>query len=392
MNAATLDFNPTAEISMGLFGSTSSKNAITEEQVKAALSKIQDPDLHRDIVSLGFVKEIAIDGSDVRAVIQLTTPACPVKDQMKAAAEQEIRALGATRVDVQMTAQVVGAAGGRKSSVLPTVKNTIAVASGKGGVGKSTVAVNLAVALAQEGSRVGLIDADIYGPSIPIMFGLANERPMVFENAQGERRLVPLVAHGVKVMSIGFLIDPDQAVIWRGPMAGGALKQFMAEVEWEELDYLIFDMPPGTGDIQLTLTQTIPLTGAVIVTTPQDIALADARKGLKMFERVQVPVLGIIENMSYFIAPDTGARYDIFSHGGGASAAAELGVPFLGEIPIVMEMRIGGDEGVPYVVRNPEEEQARHIREIARNLAAQVSIANLGATQQPVQIILGNDQ
>jgi len=377
---------------MGLFGNTSSKSAITEDQVRAALSKIIDPDLHRDIVSLGFVKEITIDGSNVRVVIQLTTPACPVKDQMKEAAEKELRDLGATKVDVQMTAQVVGPAERRGNSVLPTVKNTIAVASGKGGVGKSTVAVNLAVALALEGSRVGLIDADIYGPSIPIMFGLANERPMVFENAQGERRLVPLEAHGVKVMSIGFLIDPDQAVIWRGPMAGGALKQFMAEVEWEELDYLIFDMPPGTGDIQLTLTQTIPLTGAVIVTTPQDIALADARKGLKMFERVQVPVLGIIENMSYFIAPDTGARYDIFSHGGGATAAAELGVPFLGEIPIVMEMRIGGDEGVPYVVRNPEAEQALHIREIARNMAAQISIANMSPAQQPVQIILGNDQ
>ncbi|MBS1912200.1 MAG: iron-sulfur cluster carrier protein ApbC [Bacteroidetes bacterium] len=364
---------------------------LTEEQIRTALSSIIDPDLRRDIVSLGFVKDIAIDGADVRVRIQLTTPACPVKDQMKAAAEQALREIGAVGVDVQMTAQVTSRGGA--NSVMPGVRNTIAVASGKGGVGKSTVAANLAVALAQDGSRVGLIDADIYGPSMPLMFGLANQRPMVFQNAAGERRLVPLEAHGVKVMSIGFLIDPDQAVIWRGPMASGALKQFMAEVEWEELDYLIFDMPPGTGDIQLTLTQTIPLTGAVIVTTPQDVALADARKGLKMFERVQVPLLGVIENMSYFLAPDTGARYDIFSHGGGAAAAAEMGVPFLGEIPIVMEMRMGGDEGVPYVVRNPESEQAKNIRSIARALAAQVSIANTAALEQaPVQIIIGNDQ
>lgn len=377
---------------MGLFGSTSNKETITEAQIRQELSKIQDPDLHRDIVSLGFVKDITIKGSDVGVEIQLTTPACPVKDQMKATAEQLIRNLGATKVDVRMTAQVTAGDNAPRNQLMPGVKNTIAVASGKGGVGKSTVAVNLAVALAMEGSRVGLIDADIYGPSAPLMFGLSDQRPMMFENAEGQRRLVPLLAHGVKVMSIGFLVDPDQAVIWRGPMASGALRQFMSDVEWEDLDYLIFDMPPGTGDIQLTLAQTIPLTGAVIVTTPQDIALADARKGLKMFERLQVPVLGIIENMSYFIAPDTGARYDIFSHGGGAKAAAEMGVPFLGEIPLVMEMRIGGDEGVPMVIGNPEAEQSRNVRAIARNVAAQVSIANMAGANKPVQIILGNDQ
>ncbi|MEO5931903.1 MAG: iron-sulfur cluster carrier protein ApbC [Candidatus Kapaibacterium sp.] len=380
------------EIFMGLFSNNSSKGTITEEQVRAALSKIEDPDLHRDIVSLGFVKEVAISGTDVRVVIQLTTPACPVKDQMKAAAEGYIRQLGATAVDVQMTAQVVGGAKAMENSILPGVKNTIAVASGKGGVGKSTVAVNLAVALAQEGSKVGMIDADIYGPSAPLMFGLAGQHPRLYSNEKGERKFEPLVAHGVQVMSIGFLVDPEQPVIWRGPMASGALKQFMSDVDWGDLDYLIFDMPPGTGDIQLTLTQSIPLTGAVIVTTPQDIALEDARKGLKMFERVQVPVLGIIENMSYFIAPDTGARYDIFSHGGGAKAAEKMNVPFLGEIPLIMEMRIGSDEGVPYVVRNPESEEAGNIRKIARALAAQISIANMGAAQQPVQIILGNDQ
>jgi ATP-binding protein involved in chromosome partitioning len=375
---------------MGMFSKPTGA-AITEDAVRGVLSKIQDPDLRRDIVSLGFVKEIAIDGTDVRAVIQLTTPACPVKDQMKAAAEGYIRELGATSVDVRMTAQVVPSASERANTLLPGVKNTIAVASGKGGVGKSTVAVNLAVALAQEGGTVGLIDADIYGPSAPLMFGLAGERPRLYTNEQGERKFEPLEAHGVRVMSIGFLVDPDQPVIWRGPMASGALRQFMSDVDWGELDYLIFDMPPGTGDIQLTLTQTIPLTGAVIVTTPQDIALEDARKGLKMFERVQVPVLGIIENMSYFVAPDTGARYDIFSHGGGAKAAAAMGVPFLGEIPLVMEMRMGGDEGKPFVMRNPESEHAANIRKIVRALAAQVSINNMrDAQQQPVQIILGD--
>lgn len=373
---------------MGLFNSASSKQTLTEEAVRQSLSVINDPDLRRDIVSLGFVKNIQITGTTVAVVIELTTPACPVKDQMKEEAEQALRKLGAEEVRVEMTSRVTSPGAARRSAMLPAVKNTIAVASGKGGVGKSSVAVNLAAALAEEGSTVGLIDADIYGPSAPLMFGLNGKQTYVYENANGERKIAPLEAYGVKVISLGFLVDPDQAVIWRGPMAAGALKQLMSDVEWGELDYLIFDLPPGTGDIQLTLTQSIPLTGAVIVTTPQDVALADARKGLRMFERVQVPVLGIIENMSYFIAPDTGKRYDIFSHGGGQRAATEMNVPFLGEIPLVMEMREGGDEGKPLVVRNPESETAQSIREIARQMAAQISITNISGQSQPLTIEL----
>lgn len=254
----------------------------------------------------------------------------------------------------------------QQAALLPGVKNTIAVASGKGGVGKSTVAVNLAVALAKEGHSVGLIDADVYGPSAPLMMGI-NEKPVVSNN-----KLVPLEAHGIKVMSIGFLVDEDQAMIWRGPMASGAVRQFMSDVEWGDLDYIIFDLPPGTGDVQLTLVQSIPLTGAVIVTTPQDIALADARKGLRMFERVNVPVFGIVENMSYYVCPSCGHREEIFSYGGGKRSAEKLGTEFLGEIPIYTKIREGGDTGKPIVVLEPDSEYSRKFIEIARNLHEEV--------------------
>jgi ATP-binding protein involved in chromosome partitioning len=268
-------------------------------------------------------------------------------------------------------------------NILPEVKNTIAVASGKGGVGKSTVAVNLAVSLALDGAKVGLIDADIYGPSIPLMMGI-NDRPRL-----ANQKLIPLLAHGVKVMSIGFLIDPMQAVIWRGPMVSGALKQFMSDVEWGALDYLIFDLPPGTGDIHLTLVQTIPLSGAIVVTTPQDISLADARKAYVMFEKVNVPVLGIIENMSYYVCGHCGHREDIFATGGGAKASKELKTPFLGEIPIYTPIRIGGDVGKPIVVSEPKSEQAQVIRQIARNMAAQMSIQHFSqSARNEIQIDL----
>jgi ATP-binding protein involved in chromosome partitioning len=271
-----------------------------------------------------------------------------------------------------------------RANLLPGVKNTIAVASGKGGVGKSTVAVNLAVSLALDGAKVGLLDADIYGPSIPLMMGI-DEKPFL-----RDQKLVPLENHGVKVMSIGFLIDPMQAVIWRGPMVSSALKQFMTDVNWGDLDYLLFDLPPGTGDIHLTLVQSIPLSGSVVVTTPQDISLADARKAYKMFEKLNVPVLGIIENMSYHICSQCGHREDIFATGGGQKASVELNTQFLGEIPIYTPIRVGGDTGKPIVVSEPQSAQAAIIRQIARNMAAQLSINQFsGQTAQKIEIDLG---
>ncbi len=345
--------------------------SITKDRILEALRVVRDPDLHKDIVSLGFVTDVAISGNDVSVTIELTTPACPVRDELKTAAAQAIRQSvpEAGAVNVAMTSRVTQH-GQRKAEVLPGVKNTIAVASGKGGVGKSTVSVNLAVALAQEGAKVGLVDADIYGPSIPLMMGV-NGRPTM-----REQKLLPLENHGVKVMSIGFLVDPMQAVIWRGPMVSGAVKQFITDVAWGDLDYLVIDLPPGTGDIQLTLVQTIPLTGAVIVTTPQDISLADARKGYVMFEKVQVPVLGLIENMSYYVCSHCGQREEIFDNGGGRRAAEELGIPFLGDIPIVTKIRRSGDIGHPIVLDTDPQGPAPTIRRIAQNMAAQVSIRN----------------
>lgn len=271
---------------------------------------------------------------------------------------------------------------------LSKINQIIVVLSGKGGVGKSTVAVNLAVALANEGAKVGLIDADIYGPSIPLMFGLTNKPQIIGDPLTN--KMLPLENYGVKLISIGFFIDDNDPVIWRGPMASGAVKQFMSDVEWGELDYLIYDLPPGTGDIQLTLVQTIPLTGAVIVTTPQDVSLIDARKGLKMFERVNVPVFGIIENMSYFIAPDTGKRYDIFGNGGGEKLATDLNTPFLGGVPINPEIRIGGDNGSPIVVANPNCAEAKQFTQIAKNLMNEVAKKNSNGENGKIDIIIEN--
>jgi ATP-binding protein involved in chromosome partitioning len=352
---------------------------LTEANVIEALRAVKDPDLHKDIVALNFVKDLAIKGSDVSFTIELTTPSCPVRDELKSASVQAIRSAlpEVGDVTVAMTSKVMQHDHAQRATVLPGVKNTIAVASGKGGVGKSTVAVNLAVALARDGAKVGLVDLDMYGPSIPLMMGVTG-RPGMSGN-----KLIPIEKWGVRVMSIGFLVDPMQAVVWRGPMVSGAVKQFMSDVEWGELDYLVMDLPPGTGDIQLTLVQTIPLTGAVVVTTPQDISLADALKAWKMFDKVSVPVLGVVENMSYYVCAQCGHREEIFDTGGGRRTAEELGVPFLGEIPLFTSIRVSGDTGKPITADDSAPAQADVIRKIARNVAAQVSIRNAARAGAP---------
>jgi ATP-binding protein involved in chromosome partitioning len=365
---------------------------ITKELLFKALSNVIDPDLQKDIVSLGFIKDTKISDDEIYVEIQLTTPACPMKDFMKRESEKYIRDIGFTgNIKINLTSSVMSHIHENKEkNILPKVKNSIAIASGKGGVGKSTIAVNLAVALAMENVKVGLIDADIYGPSIPLMMKTENEMPNVV-SIEGNNKLVPLERYGVKLMSIGFLVDPDQAVIWRGPMASSVLKQFMTDVIWEELDYLIFDLPPGTGDIQLTLVQTIPLTGAVIITTPQDISLADVKKGVSMFEKVEVPILGVIENMSYFLCKKCGQRENIFSNGGGEKISKELNVTFLGEIPITTGIRACGDLGDPIVHYDPTCEQSEQIRKIAKSLAAEISKINSKLNKSDlVQINLDN--
>jgi ATP-binding protein involved in chromosome partitioning len=352
---------------------------LNEGNVLEALRSVKDPDLHRDIVTLNFVKAIAITGKDLSFTIELTTPACPVREELKSSAVRAVRESieGVGNVNVTMTSNVMQHEHAQRSAILQGVKNTIAVASGKGGVGKSTIAANLAVALAMDGATVGLVDLDIYGPSMPLMMGIKTRPGM-----KGEK-LLPIEKWGVKVMSIGFLVDPMQAVVWRGPMVSGAVKQFMSDVEWGELDYLVMDLPPGTGDIQLTLVQTIPLTGAVVVTTPQDLSLADAMKAWKMFDKVNVPVLGVVENMSYFICSHCGSREEIFDNGGGKKAAAELGVPFLGEVPLYTNIRVSGDRGTPIVADQGAPVQSAIIRTIARNVAAQVSIRNAARAGAP---------
>jgi len=364
---------------------------VAAEEVLDALRKVNDPDLNKDLVTLNMVKDIKVNKGDVDVLIELTTPACPLKDKIKNDCVEAIKSAihNVGKINVTMTAKVTSHNNAVKAEILPQVKNTIAVASGKGGVGKSTVAVNLAVALAKDGAKVGLLDADIYGPSIPLMLGI-NEKPQIMQDTETQKML-PLENYGIKLMSIGFLVDDSQPVIWRGPMASGAVKQFMSDVNWGELDYLIFDLPPGTGDIQLTLVQTIPLTGSVIVTTPQEVSLIDARKGLSMFNRVNVPVLGIVENMSYFIAPDTGKQYDIFGSGGGKRLAEDLNVPFLGGIPIDSRIREGGDKGKPIVYDIPDSKQSDSIMEISRNLAQQISIQNIKSSESKVEISLGDN-
>jgi len=364
---------------------------ISEEGVRIALRNVNDPDLHKDLVALNMVKEIKIDGKNISVDIELTTPACPLKDKIKEDCVEEIKKEipDAGQISITMTSKVQSSLSQTASEILPGVKNTIAVASGKGGVGKSTIAVNLAIALTQEGAKVGLIDADIYGPSLPLMMGIS-DKPKIYQDST-TAKMIPLENYGVKVMSIGFLIEEDTPVIWRGPMASGAVKQFMSDVQWGALDYLIFDLPPGTGDIQLTLVQSIPLTGAVVVTTPQDVSIIDVKKAIRMFQRVNVSILGIVENMSYFLAPDTGNRYDIFGSGGGQKLAAELSIPLLGAVPINQSIREGSDKGKPIVISNPDSEQSKKFFEISRNMAAEVSKNNFFSTTPKIEISLGEN-
>lgn len=352
---------------------------LSAESVLEVLQPVQDPELQKSLVDLNMIRNVAIEGGTVRFTLVLTTPACPLREFIVEDCQKAVKTLpGVEQVDVTVTAETPQ----QKNSLpdrqgVPGVKNIIAVSSGKGGVGKSTVAVNLAVSLAQAGAKVGLIDADIYGPNAPMMLGLDKTAIKVEQGAQGEV-LEPAFNHGVKLVSMGFLIDQDQPVIWRGPMLNGVIRQFLYQVNWGELDYLIVDMPPGTGDAQLTLAQAVPMAGAVIVTTPQNVALSDARRGLKMFQQLGIRVLGIVENMSYFVPPDMPDRqYDIFGSEGGAKTAQELGLPLLGCVPLEMPVREGGDRGVPIVVADPTAPAAQALTAIAQQTAAKVSIAAL---------------
>ena len=344
---------------------------ITEEAVLHALATVEDPEVHRDLVSLGMIRDIRLDGPNVSFEVVLTTPACPLKSQIERECREALARLpGIGQVTVRMGSNVVASRGMTGPGGIPGVKNVVAVASGKGGVGKSTVSVNLAVALAETGAKVGLLDADIYGPSIPLMMGL-HRTPDITP----DQRIIPLEAHGVKLMSLGFLLpDPSAPVVWRGPMIAKALTQFIRDVLWGDLDYLLFDLPPGTGDAQLTLSQSLAMSGVVIVMTPQDLATTIASKVLLMFRQMHVPILGIVENMSTFLCPTCGGESQIFSQGGGRKASQRLGVPLLGEIPLDGDLCEGGDDGRPILVRNPHSPTAEVFRRLAGQLAGRVSV------------------
>lgn len=344
------------------------KSMVSREAILAALSKVQEPELHKDLVTLNMIHDVEVEEGAVSFSIRLTTPACPLRDRIENEARQAVMAVaGVNQVTIKMDASVPS--DGKERSVLELpVRNVVAIASGKGGVGKSTVAVNVAVALAKSGAAVGLLDADIYGPNVPTMMGL--QRLPLPEN----NKLIPAQAYGVKVMSIGFLVKPGQPLIWRGPMLHSAIRQFLADVSWGELDYLVIDLPPGTGDAQLSLAQSVTLSGGVIVTLPQQVSLEDATRGLEMFRQLNVPVLGVVENMSYLELPD-GTRMDVFGKGGGAQMAQKSGVPFIGAIPMDPAVRVGGDDGTPIVISHPESPAARALTAIAQDIAAKLSVA-----------------
>jgi len=361
---------------------------ITKEAVLKALGNVDDPDLGKDLVTLNMVRDIEIDGNNVSFTVVLTTPACPMKEMIEKACINAVQLLVSKDavVSVKMTSNVNS---NRKDnmSVLTGVKNIIAVASGKGGVGKSTIAVNLAIGLAQEGAKVGLLDADIYGPSVPIMLGIREERPKMMDTEDGKGKIVPIEKYGIKAMSIGLLVDEKQAVVWRGPIASSALKQFITDVHWGELDYLVIDLPPGTGDIHLTLVQAVPVTGAVIVSTPQAVAAADAKKAIMMFKQPQIniPILGIVENMAYFTPVELPEnKYYIFGKGGAQKMAEQFELSFLGEVPIVQGIREGGDIGMPAVLdeANPA---SRIFTDLAQNVARNVSMRN--ANVEPTRVV-----
>ena len=342
---------------------------LTESSVLDALKVVMDPDLNRDIVTLGFVKSVVIEGGKVSFTVNLTTPACPVKEELKSQSEDAIRGLeGVTSVEVEMTA-TVRARPGEAQDLLPDVANVIAIASGKGGVGKSTVTVNLAVALAQKGARVGILDADVYGPSVPLLLGAQNEKPFT----EGQK-IVPVFRFGVHTMSIGYLLDDDQAVLWRGPMVAGTVRQLLADVNWGTLDYLLVDLPPGTGDAPMSLAQLVPLTGVVIVSTPHNVAANIAGKAVQLFKRLNSPILGVVENMGVLIDPVTGAETRMFSGLSGEDLAAQLKVPYLGSVPFDPQVSQAGDQGIPAVVAYPQSAQADALKQIAGRLAQQASI------------------
>jgi ATP-binding protein involved in chromosome partitioning len=345
---------------------------LDREAVLSALKVVVDPDLRRDIVSLGFVKNVAIEQGRVSFAIELTTPACPVKDQMRDQAAAAVRALpGVSDVAVQMTAKVRSVSAPETGRTpLPGVKNVVAVGAGKGGVGKTTVAVNLALALAHCGSRVGILDGDIYGPNVPIMLGLHAQ-----QLTTDGKQIVPAEKYGVQVVSMGFLTQDDAAVIWRGPMLHGAIQQFFRDVAWRDLDYLIVDMPPGTGDVALSLSQTVPVAGSILVTTPQQVSLADTRRAVRMYQKLNIQPIGVVENMSYYACPNCHHESDIFGHGGGEALASTMEVPFLGRLPIYQPIREGSDSGIPLVVSEPGSPAGRAFLTVAERTAAQISIA-----------------
>jgi ATP-binding protein involved in chromosome partitioning len=356
--------------------------SLTHDAVIDAMRTVQEPELGRDLIALDMVKNVIIDGSALSMTIELTTPACPLKDEIERTTNAALGAIGATKVDITWGAMVRRSQPRQPEQLVPGVKNIIAVASGKGGVGKSTVSVNLAVALAQSGASVGLLDADITGPNIPLMMGLEGQ-----PKASANNKITPLERYGVKAISIQFFVPEGQPIVWRGPLVGGAIQQFLRDVDWGELDYLVIDLPPGTSDAQLTLAQAVPISGAVLVTTPQEVSLADVGKALAMFQRMSVPVLGLVENMTAFVCPHCNEVTELFGRGGGERFAAAHDLEYLGGIPLDITVRQGGDVGVPAVAQREPGPAARAMTSIAQAVAARMSVRAAQAAAQPVLTI-----